>query len=1127
MKHFFRWGGVAFLFAALLLCPSVQAQETTGTIHGTIKDQSGASVAGATIELSSPELIANRTMQTDIAGFYRFTLLPTGVYAVSVTMTGFKIGKRTTIKLDAGRDLPIDFELEVGTLAATVEVQATPIIVDTTQSKVAVNISQDLIQSLPKGRSFASLIELAPGARSEPLQAGYQLDGASDGENVYAFEGMDTTRVQTGGIGVNIPLDFVQEVNIKTSGFEAEYGGALGGVINLVAKRGSNAWHGAGIFYYRSNALTASDRPTLRLDPTFSLSAATRTSEPAQLFDPKEDKWRAIEPGFEIGGPIMSQRVWLYGSFIPNLSRTDRTVAIYNQTPLTLIGDRSFLQTDHTLYGIARSDWQVSNTVRANASWVYAYRRFQGSLPGADSIFGTPVQRNGDALTTGTLPTDPGRFRPDTGQVLPNSTYTFTGEWTPTPKLVITGRFGYWHTNIGDRGRPTGDRRVYSTAASATTAVMGAATPPIPSTIFGNSGTANMTSNLQTVFDVFNRHGLNVDGSYFARGWGSHVFKVGYAFNRLQNDVQRANNTSLVNISWGTQYGARLAGGLTACATISATNFASFGTTDGQPPAANNSNSWGCRGLYGFYTVQDGVNVQGDVASFNHSIYFQDAWGIGKGITLNLGLRMDQEKLPSFKSGPQPGGGNAISDPISFGFGDKLAPRLGIAWDVLGKGKLKAYASWGYFYDIMKYELPRGAFGGDYWHDCVFTLDTTNLASISPVPAAGHVCPSGGGNPGTFIEEINWRTVSNLSTDNRVAPDLKPMRQWEMVGGVEYSLTHNIGLDIRYARKRLNRTIEDVGVFDASVGENYYIANPGEGIVTNPLAIPGTPAFCASCPDAPLPTRNYDGLEFRVTKRWSGNWFGSFSYTYSRLFGNYSGLTSTDEVGRHSPNVNRFFDLPHMSFRANGQPDFGLLPTDRPHTLKGFGSYRLKWWGMETTFGLNQQIYSGTPIYTEVAMISSSTSTSSVEGRNTFVEITRAANGAWVRGASIENRRTEAFTNTDGVISHDFKLSKSNEALRATIELNVSNLFNESNTLGHTNRPVRTNIMSFGSDPVTGSPNWAAFFGGFDFIALANNPQLVPTVSATTLPLTLDSRYGLANRWQGPRALRLKLKVSF
>ena len=148
-----------------------------------------------------------------------------------------------------------------------VEVQATPLIVDTTQSKAAVNISSEVLTNIPKGRSFQSLIEFAPGSRQEPLQDGYQIDGASDGENVYAVEGLDTGSIQTGASGINVPTEFIQEVQVKSSGFEAEYGGALGGVVQVVQKRGGNTWHGSGVFYYRSNGLQGSDRPTLRDDP--------------------------------------------------------------------------------------------------------------------------------------------------------------------------------------------------------------------------------------------------------------------------------------------------------------------------------------------------------------------------------------------------------------------------------------------------------------------------------------------------------------------------------------------------------------------------------------------------------------------------------------------------------------------------------------------------------------------------------------------------------------------------------------------------------------------------------------------------------------------------------------------
>src|SRR5882672_10610908 len=113
--------------------------------------------------------------------------------------------------------------------------------VDTTQSKVAVAITHEELDNLPKGRSFQSLIPFAPGARLEPLQSGtatagggnggFQIDGASDGENVYMIDGVNVTNIQNGGVGKEFQMDFIEEIQVKSSSFEAEYGGALGGVI--------------------------------------------------------------------------------------------------------------------------------------------------------------------------------------------------------------------------------------------------------------------------------------------------------------------------------------------------------------------------------------------------------------------------------------------------------------------------------------------------------------------------------------------------------------------------------------------------------------------------------------------------------------------------------------------------------------------------------------------------------------------------------------------------------------------------------------------------------------------------------------------------------------------------------
>ena len=150
--------------------------------------------------------------------------------------------------------------------------------------------------------------------------------------------------------------------------------------------------------------------------------------------------------------------------------------------------------------------------------------------------------------------------------------------------------------------------------------------------------------------------------------------------------------------------------------------------------------------------------------------------------------------------------------------------------------------------------------------------------------------------------------------DQYVEPDLKPMEESEFQVGLSREVglggLNNVVLGARYIHKDLVRTIEDVGVNVPGVGTTYYIANPGEGITLS-LNDPSIPAF-------PKAEREDDGLELTFDRRFQNNWMLFGSYTLSRLYGNYSGLASSDENGRVSPNVNRFFDHIENTFDRNG-----------------------------------------------------------------------------------------------------------------------------------------------------------------------------------------------------------------
>src|SRR5947209_3494348 len=305
----------------LLLAVCAIAQESTAGVQGVVKDQTGAVIPDAAITLTSPALIGKKTVTTDASGLYHVEQLPPGTYDMTIEAKGFSYLTQKDLKLATGALPNVNITLKLGATTETVEVNAEAAMVDVTQVKVQSNVTAEILNGIPKGRSFQSVIPFAPGARQEPLQGatngrtnGFQIDGASDSENVYLQDGVNITNIQNGGVGKNFQMDFTNEVQVKSSSYEAEFGGALGGVINVIPKHGSNQWHGEGKVYYQSTALDANDPCAsgftsnnfstvcgLRLDPTKTgLSTKNRLDGTPQYYVPKKDDRHVIEPGFEI-----------------------------------------------------------------------------------------------------------------------------------------------------------------------------------------------------------------------------------------------------------------------------------------------------------------------------------------------------------------------------------------------------------------------------------------------------------------------------------------------------------------------------------------------------------------------------------------------------------------------------------------------------------------------------------------------------------------------------------------------------------------------------------------------------------------------------------------------------------
>jgi len=129
------------------------------------------------------------------------------------------------------------------------------------------------------------------------------------------------------------------------------------------------------------------------------------------------------------------------------------------------------------------------------------------------------------------------------------------------------------------------------------------------------------------------------------------------------------------------------------------------------------------RGAYGYYEVDD-VRTQGTTGAAIKNLYIQDKWTIMRRLTLNVGVRLETENIPTFRR-------DIKDDGFAFGWSDKVAPRLGATYDLLGNGKIKLYGGWGRYFANVPYSLSRGAFGADYWHVYYRTLDTPDVFSLA------------------------------------------------------------------------------------------------------------------------------------------------------------------------------------------------------------------------------------------------------------------------------------------------------------------------------------------------------------------------------------------------------------
>jgi outer membrane receptor for ferrienterochelin and colicin len=813
----------------LFLSAFVSSAQTTGDIDGRVTDEQGGPLPGVTVEARGTSFPGVRTNVTDANGVYRLVLLPPGSYKVTATLQGFARAE-STVTVALGKTSTGDFRLRPAVKEEIVVSGQAPTI-DQSSSSVGTNIGSQEIKALPTGRNYTSIVQISPGvstqtSNTEAFAGAITVYGSTGLENSFVIDGVVTSGVEYGAQGKELNYEFIQELDVKAGGYQAEFGRSTGGIINVITKSGGNDFHGE-VFSYYDNG---------------SLQEANKHPEDSQLYS-YISGFNRLDYGFDLGGYVMKDRLWFFGAY-------DR---VQNTTKQTLTSGPNAggpANTDSTKnLGSAKLTWNVNQSNSVVASYFQDPRGDTGAVnDGAHPL-------NGPYTTFIGL------------QQYGGSDYSLRYTGLVGASWVIAGQ-GALHQeqNSVNPGLPGGDEIQYIDQGAG----------DLQSGGFGLIQDKN-----------FKRW---LGGASVTSYLSDHEIKGGFEYQNDQAEVTK-----------------RMSGGQQV-------TIIPNPNTPAQPVYQH------------FYwtiptaSLPDNVPTSALVATPFHrtySFYLQDTWRVMPNLTVNVGVRYDNQQIFS---------GDGVRQ---INLTDSWAPRVGLSWDPTKDNRTKVFGSFGYFYEQIPMDLVIRSYSSErqptiYNFDPVSTVPDVAAAEIAGDDAA--VQQGGGKILGGF----------NDLTDN----GLSGQYVREGIFGVEREVVPNWVVGARYVYRDLPRVVED---YLCSAEGDYCVGNPTQDRMKFLYSLDYNTQFLA-----PQAKRFYRGFQLDVTRRFSDNWSLLASYVYSTLKGNYDGLFApyTQPRGTGDPNISALYDYydfftrgPVVDGVAQPVTAYGDLSNDRRNIVKLSGLY--------------------------------------------------------------------------------------------------------------------------------------------------------------------------------------------